>query len=80
MEKKKETLEEAAERLAIHCNNDFIKGYKLAQETHYSDIENFINWIDEEEAPREDGLWIQYFNGKDNYLTTKELFERYKKK
>ena len=55
-------------------------GAKWQQERSYSEIEDFINWIDEEEIPREDGVWIKYFDGKDNYLTTKELFEQFKKK
>jgi hypothetical protein len=40
-------------------------------------IEEFINWIDEKELPREDNKWIMYYNGKDNYLSTRELFEKY---
>jgi len=56
---------------------EFINGAKWQAERMYSD---FINWIDEREIPRENGLWIMYFNGKDNYLTTKELFEQFKKK
>jgi hypothetical protein len=44
------------------------------------EVKNFMSWIDEEEIPREDGFWIRYFNGKDNYLTTKELYEQFKKK
>lgn len=34
---KQETLEEAAERIAIHCNGDFIKGAKWQQEQMYSE-------------------------------------------
>ena len=55
----------------------FIEGYNKSQETHpYS--EEFFDWIDKEEIPREDGKWIKYFNGKDNYLTTKELLQLWK--
>jgi hypothetical protein len=44
-----------------------------------NEIEEFINWIDEKELPRKDNKWIMYYNGKDNYLTTRELFEQYYK-
>jgi hypothetical protein len=78
---KQETLEEAAEKYARkQCDdmydNQGLTGASWGWETSL----DFINWIDEKEIPREDGLWIMYFNGKDNYLTTKELFEQFKKK
>ena len=89
----KETFEEAAEKEyptegedSIYCDLSIVQqcafkaGAKWQQERSYSEIEDFINWIDEEEIPREDGVWIKYFDGKDNYLTTKELFEQFKKK
>ena len=57
--------------------NGIIQGYNKSQETHpYS--EDFFDWIDKEEIPREEGKWIKYFNGKDNYLTTKELLQIWK--
>ena len=62
-----------------HYGN-YIEQPKWQQEKSYSEIEGFINWIDKEEIPREDGLWIKYLNGKDTYLTTKQLFEKFKKK
>jgi hypothetical protein len=34
---KKETIEEAAERMALHCDNDFIKGAKWQAEKMYSE-------------------------------------------
>ena len=93
---KEETLEEAAESYDAKQTildfgkpytstsrpyaKAFIDGAKWQQKNSYSEIEDFINWIDEEEIPREDGVWIKYFDGKDNYLTTKELFEQFKKK
>ena len=84
-----ETLKEVAEKYSkksdasVFQENhklDFINGAKWQQERSYSEIEDFINWIDEEEIPREEGLWIKYLNGKDTYLTTKQLFEKFKKK
>lgn len=66
------------ERVAYY--NGLKNGAKWQAERMYSEIEDFINWIDEKEIPREDGVWIKYFDGKDNYLTTKELFEQFKKK
>ena len=84
----KETLEEAAEKYINSKNpqwtprhrRSFEDGAKWQAERSYSEIEDFINWIDEEEIPREEGLWIKYLNGKDTYLTTKQLFEKFKKK
>jgi hypothetical protein len=61
-------------------STDFIAGAKWQQERSYSEIEDFINWIDKQEIPRENGWWIKYLNGKDTYLSTKELFEQFKKK
>jgi hypothetical protein len=83
----KSELEEAAENYedifkiqngskAAH----FIKGAEWAAEKMFNEMDNFISWIDEKEIPRKNGQWIMYFNGKDNYMTTRELFEKYKKK
>tara|TARA_R110000868_G_scaffold130029_3_gene339535 strand:+ start:163 stop:396 length:234 start_codon:yes stop_codon:yes gene_type:complete len=37
----------------------------------------FVKWIDEEQIPYENGLWVKYFDGKDNYLDTQELLTKY---
>lgn len=53
-----------------------LKASKVAQSLNDKLLNlDFLKWIDEEEVPREDGVWIKYFNGKDNYLTTQELYK-----
>ena len=37
----------------------------------------FTKWVDDNEIPYEGGNWIKYFDGRDNYLNTTELFEIY---
>jgi|GEM_PF-4983883 len=68
------------------CSIETIKGWiKRTKEMNRKEIINescnqiemFINWIDKEEIPREDGMWIRYYNGKDNYISTRDLFEQY---
>ena len=80
----KETLEEAAERLAKHFNIDFIAGAKWQQERSYSEEEviRFADWILHKRFEmRSDNHqnWWGKFNEEKDY-TSKELFEQFKKK
>lgn len=63
----------------IECSSaikGFIDGFKIAQALNDKMLSlDFLKWIDEEEVPREDGQWIKYFNGRDIYLTTQELYK-----
>ena len=52
---------------------DIIKAHKELVKDKLFNI-SFLEWIDKEEIPREDGKWIKYFNSKDNYLSTQELY------
>lgn len=53
----------------------FKSGYIQRAKEERERIMKFIRWIDEEEVPYENGFWIQYYDGKDNYLTFKQLFD-----
>jgi len=59
--------------------NGFLIGAEWQADRMYNEINDFINWIDSREIPREDGSWVMYFNGIDNNLTTKELFQEWVK-
>lgn len=65
---KQETLEQAAERIAIHCNDDFIKGAKWQQEIMHFDISE--KW----------GEYRNTTNNEDAYLFMVWLKEQFKKK
>ena len=54
-------------------------GFKAAQQKSYSeqDLIGFSKWIDKEELPFEDGSFVKYFNGKDNYLTVSQVMQMY---
>ena len=57
-----------------------IAGYKAAQQKGvYSeeDLIGFSKWIEKEELPFEDGSFVKYFNGKDNYLTVSQVMQMY---
>lgn len=43
------------------------------------DIVKFTEWIDDNEIPYDGGNWMKYYDGRDNRLTTKELFNIYLK-
>lgn len=63
-----------------------VKPIKYLSEEHFNslieekdkEIERFFEWVDEEEIPRFGDTWIKYFDNKDNFLTTKELYNFYK--
>lgn len=72
-------------KAGLSINEEWIREYNELLDTKdisvvatQTETQEFIDWIDSEQIPREDGLWIKYFNEKDNYLTTKELFEYFK--
>jgi len=75
--KQKTTLEEAAERLAIHFNIDFINGAKWQQERMYSKEEVYSLL---EQSMKDCHLWEleEHYSG--DYKNLKEWFEQFKKK
>ena len=80
---KKETLEEAAERLYTGIDRQvdrmlFIKGAKWQQERMYSEAIEFAEWIrikDFQTASKDNWIGLDM-----KYYTTQELFEQFKKK
>ena len=54
-------------------------GFKAKQKGVYSeeDLIGFSKWIEKEELPFEDGSFVKYFNGKDNYLTVSQVMQMY---
>lgn len=60
--------------------NAFEAGFKAHQELVKNNLFSleFLTWIDKEEVTYKDGSWIKYFDGKDNYLSIKELYSYYK--
>ena len=92
---KQETLEEAAERYEetdfnttpteetsqMMIQRAFINGAKWEQERNYSDVIDFIEWINDPINPfiKHNNKWIQAC-GNSTSWTTKELFEQFKKK
>ena len=92
---KQETLEEAAERYEetdfnttpteetsqMMIQRAFINGAKWEQERNYSNVIDFIEWINDPINPfiKHNNKWIQAC-GNSTSWTTKELFEQFKKK
>jgi predicted house-cleaning noncanonical NTP pyrophosphatase (MazG superfamily) len=61
-------------RLALNNLNPSNPSNALYFETDNKQLLDFIKWIDEEEIGYDDGRFVRYFNGKDNYITLEELY------
>lgn len=54
--------------------NLLAEGYVKGSEDERKITFKFFKWIDDEEIPYKNGTW-KYFDGKENYFTTKQLFK-----